>query len=142
MTAWLGKTSFFPAISTCAFFGTVPAFNHFVSDPLKTCSLGKKRLSMLVKRPNHLTLMVDFTTLNARSEIRPLTAYSPENGLLTYRRSIEKLAIFSTGKTRRKATLCPTFWARESLCFFQVCKYLRWTRDDYRALFLCLEKSR
>lgn len=99
----------------------------------------KKRLSVLVKRPNRLTLRVDFTTFNARSEKRPPTASSPD-GLLTYRRSIEKSCnLFKTEKTRRKATLCPILsWARESLCFFQVCKYLRWTRDAYRALFRAL----
>ena len=78
----------------------------------------KKRLSVLVKRLNRLTLRVDFTTFNARSEKRPPTASSPD-GLLTYRRSIEKLATFSKRKNHGARLLyAPFFLGHGSLCAF------------------------
>ena len=85
-------------------------------------------------------IKVGFHHLNARSRKRTFTTTSP-NGLLTYRRSIEKLAIFSTGKNTAQGYSMPHSLGTGVSVLFPGLQVPSMDQRRLPCPFLCLDRT-
>ena len=113
LTAWPDITPFSLAISTVLSLAQFLLLTilSLIHRKLAAC---EKTVVSACKSSESPYIKAGFHHFNTRSRKRTFTTTSP-NGLLRYRRSIEKLAIFSTGNTAQGISL-PL--GHGSLCVF------------------------